>query len=188
LGPFSIQLHNPFSYKPTGFTRGAGHGATFQDKSGHWWHIATSVISVKNNFERRLALFPTAFDNDGILHCDTAFSDYPTTLDGKFTGWMLLNYNKPVTASSTLGALSPNFAVDEDIKTYWSAKSSNAGEWLQSDLGQLSTIRAIQINHADQDADLMGKVPNIYHRYKLHASSDGQNWTTIIDKSQNTPI
>jgi hypothetical protein len=187
LGPFTLQSHNPFSYKPGGFVRGAGHGATFQDKSGHWWHIATTVISVKNNFERRLGIFPAAFDHDGILYCNTTFGDYPTQLSsGKFTGWMLLNYNKPTTASSTLGALSANFAVDEDIKTHWSAKSADPGEWLQSDLGQLSTIRAIQINYADQDADLMGKVPGIFHRYKLHASRDGQSWTTIIDKSNNT--
>jgi hypothetical protein len=191
LGPFTSQVHNPFSYKPGGFVRGAGHGATYQDKFGHWWHIATTVIAVKNNFERRLAIFPAAFDADGILSCNTAYGDYPTSLaskenPGKFTGWMLLNHNKPVTVSSTLGALSPNFAVDEDIKTYWSAQTANESEWLQSDLGQLSTIRAIQINYADQDADLMGKVPEIFHRYKLHASRDGQTWTTIIDKNNNT--
>ena len=39
-----------------------------------------------------------------------------------FAGWMLLNYQKPVQASSTLGGFQPNLAVDEDIKTYWSAK------------------------------------------------------------------
>lgn len=30
LGPFTPQPHNPFSYKPGGFARGAGHGATFR--------------------------------------------------------------------------------------------------------------------------------------------------------------
>ncbi len=186
LGPFTYQPHNPFAYKPGGFARGAGHGSTYQDKSGNWWHVGTMIVCVKNNFERRLGIWPAAFDKDGILHCNTAYGDYPTDLSGKFTGWMLLNYNKPVTVSSTLGGFAPNFAVDEDIKTYWSAKSSNSGEWLQSDLGQLSTIRAIQINYADQDAELMGKVPGLYHRYKILASSDAKSWTTIIDKSQNT--
>ncbi|MGI4833619.1 MAG: family 43 glycosylhydrolase [Janthinobacterium lividum] len=32
LGPFAPQAHNPVSYKPGGFARGAGHGNTFQDK------------------------------------------------------------------------------------------------------------------------------------------------------------
>ena len=50
---------------------------------------------------------------------------------------MLLNYNKPVTVSSTFGGYEPNNAVDENIKTYWSAKTANKGEWIQSDLGDV---------------------------------------------------
>jgi hypothetical protein len=50
---------------------------------------------------------------------------------------MLLNYNKPVQVSSTLGGYQPNYAVDEDIKTYWSAKTGNSGEWFQTDLGEV---------------------------------------------------
>ena len=68
-------------------------------------------------------------------------------------GWMLLNYKKLVTVSSTLGAYTANNAVDENIKTYWSASSSDKGEWIQSDLGAVSTIHAVQINYADQDVD-----------------------------------
>jgi hypothetical protein len=90
-----------------------------------------------------------------------------------------------VTVSSTLGALAANFAVDEDLKTYWSAATGDAGEWIQSDLGAVSTVRAIQVNHADQDAEVMGKVPGLYHQYKLLASADGKTWETIVDKSRN---
>src|SRR5688572_2132137 len=191
LGPFTYQPHNPFSYKPGGFARGAGHGATFRDKLGNLWHVATIAICVKNNFERRLGIFPAAFDKDGVLFCNTAYGDYPTYLPrganadhatGNFTGWMLLNYNKPVVVSSTLGGFAPNLAVDEDIKTYWSAATGNKGEWIQSDLGSVSTIRAVQVNYADQDAEVMGKVPGLYHRYRLHASGDATTWRTIVDK------
>ena len=195
LGPFTYQLHNPFSYKPGGFARGAGHGATYQDKFGNWWHVSTIVISVKNNFERRIGIWPAGFDEDRILYCNTAFGDYPYYLPDKkvdgfhnsFTGWMLLNYNKPVVVSSTLGGYEPNYAVDENIKTYWSAATGNKGEWLQSDLGNVCTVRAIQINYADQDVDtnFLGKIPNIYPQYKIYASDDGKNWLVIVDKSNN---
>jgi hypothetical protein len=249
LGPFTYQEHNPFSYKPGGFARGAGHGGTFQDPSGNWWHTATIAIGVKNNFERRIGIWPAGFDEDGVLYCDTAYGDYPhylpharpepTTLArggshfplplplgegrgegrspvtkapspiplpkgegfrtatpqiepvpvepvlARFTGWMLLNYAKPVTASSTLGGFAPNFAVDEDIRTYWSAASGEAGEHFTSDLGAVSTVRAIQVNYADQDATLMGKVPGLYHQYVVSASSDRANWEVIIDKREN---
>jgi hypothetical protein len=193
LGPFTYQDHNPFSYKPGGFVRGAGHGATFQDFAGNWWHVATVSISVKNNFERRIGLWPAGFDNDGVLYCTTAYGDYPHTLPsgtgspaGRFTGWMLLNYGKPVTVSSTLGGYVANNAVDEDIKTYWSAASGKPGEWLQSDLGSLCTVRAIQVNYADQNATSIGKQPGACHQYTISASADGKKWNLLVDKSRNS--
>ncbi|MET0242806.1 MAG: family 43 glycosylhydrolase, partial [Flavitalea sp.] len=148
MGPFTYQAHNPFSFKAGGFARGAGHGATYQDKWNNWWHVSTMIVAVKNNFERRIGIWPAGFDKDGVLYTNTGFGDYPHYLPGgeadhlksRFTGWMLLNYNKPVSVSGTLGGFAANNAVDENIKTYWSAKSGNKGEWLQSDLGVVSTV------------------------------------------------
>ena len=193
LGPFTYQKHNPFSYKPGGFTRGAGHGATYQDVFKQWWHISTITIAVKNNFERRNGIWPAQIDTDGILYTNTSYGDYPHYIPyaganhdaSQFTGWMLLNYNKPVQVSSTLSAFTANNAVDENMKTYWSATTGNAGEWIQSDLGNKSTIQAIQINYADEGAELMGKQLDIYHQYKIYASLDGKAWSLIIDKSKN---
>ena len=192
LGNF-IHQSMPLSYKPGGFARGAGHGATFQDKWDNYWHVSTISISVKNSFERRLGLWPAGFDKNDIMYCNTAFGDYPLYLpEGKadhlasrFTGWMLLNYNKPVQVSSYLAGYPPNNAVDESIKSYWSASTGNAGEWISSDLGEVSTVRAIQINYADQDATFMGKQNNICHQYKLYYSTDGKKWSILIDKSKN---
>ncbi len=194
LGPFTYQSHNPFSFKPGGFATGAGHGATYQDVYSNWWHVSTMIVNVKNNFERRIGIWPAGFDKDDILYCNTAFGDYPTYLPshtnedhikGNFTGWMLLNYNKPITVSSTFGNYEPNNAVDESIKTYWCAKTADKGEWIQSDLGDVDTVKAIQINYADQDADILGKSTTIYHQYKLYSSLDGKTWKILVDKSNN---
>lgn len=194
LGPFEYQSHNPFSYKPRGFARGAGHGATFQDINNQYWHVSTIGICTKNNFERRIGIWPAGFDKDDILYCNTAYGDYPTYLPSEkknhlnenFSGWMLLNYNKPIQVSSSFGGYQANYAVDEDIKTYWSAKTANKGEYLISDLGELSTINAIQINYADQEVEIMGKPETtLGHKYIIYASSDGKNWKTLIDKSKN---
>ena len=195
LGPFAYQAHNPFAYKPGGFARGAGHGSTYRDAFGNWWHTSSISIGVKNNFERRIGAWPAGFDADGVLYCNTAYGDYPTRLldaagadhaAGRFAGWMLLNYNKPVAVSSTLGGgLAPNLAVDEDLRTHWSAATGDAGEWIVSDLGAVSTVRAVQVNYADQDAELMGKVPGLRHRYVLSASRDGRKWETVADKREN---
>jgi len=185
---------DPLSFKPGGFARGAGHGATFQDNWQNYWHVSTIVVAVKNNFERRIGIWPAGFDQNDVMYCNTAFGDYPHYLpEGKadhlksrFTGWMLLNYQKPVRVSSTLGAHFANFAVDESIKTYWSAASSAPGEWLETDLGEVSTIRAVQINYADQDADVLGKNSGVAHQYILYHSKDGKKWEILADKSQNT--
>ncbi|HTJ10709.1 MAG TPA: family 43 glycosylhydrolase [Dinghuibacter sp.] len=185
LGPFTPQS-DPLSYKPGGFARGAGHGSTYQDPSGNWWHISTIAISVKNNFERRLGIWPAGFDKDGVMFCNTAFGDYPLSIkDGRFMGWMLLNYNKPVQVSSTLGGYHANNAVDENIKTYWSAATGNKGEWIQTDLGAVATVRAIQIDYADQDAGIVGHQPGLYHEYMLYASEDGAHWKVLVDKGRN---
>lgn len=196
LDAFAYQSHNPFSYKPGGFARGAGHGATYQDNFGNWWHISTLILGQKNNFERRIGIWPSGFDQDDVMYCNTAYGDYPTFLPefakgkdftkGLFSGWMLLNYNKPVQVSSTLGGYQPNFAVDEDMKTYWSAKSGDKGEWFQTDLGETATINAIQINYADQDATFTGKSLGVFHQYKIYGSLDGKKWKVIVDKSNNT--
>lgn len=196
LEGYEYQKHNPFSYKPGGFARGAGHGATFQDNFSNYWHVSTIFISTKNNFERRIGIWPAGFDKDDVMYSITAYGDYPTYLPefakgkdftkGLFTGWMLLNYNKPVQVSSTLGGYHSNYAVDEDIKTYWSAKTGNAREWFQTDLGEISTVNAIQINYADQDAEFRGKTLGKMHQYKIYGSNDGKNWKVIVDKSKNT--
>jgi hypothetical protein len=136
------------------------------------------------------------------MFCNTTFGDYPHYIpsdkidgsdygkDGKspyFTGWMLLNYNKPVQVSSTLGNYVANNAVDELIKTYWSAATGNKGEWIQTDLGTVSTVHAVQINYADQDVEQnrLGKWNDQYHQYKMYYSVDGKKWTVLVDKSTN---
>lgn len=193
---------DPLSIKVGGYVRGAGHGSTFQDNNGNYWHVSTTVVSVKNTFERRIGIWPAGFDKDGVMWCNTSFGDYPHYLPspsgvpeqgernersspGVRPGWMLLNYNKSVQVSSTLGGYLPNNAVDELIKTYWSATSGNKGEWIQTDLGNVSTVSAIQINYADQDAEFLGKSENVYHQYKTYYSLDGKKWKLLIDKSQN---
>ena len=207
LGPFEA-MSDPLSMKLGGFVRGAGHGTTFQDRFNNYWHISTTVISVKNTFERRLGIWPTGFDKDDMMFCNTTFGDYPHYLpaanptgsaygtDGKskyFTGWMLLNYNKPVQVSSTLGGFHANHAVDELAKTYWSAATGNKGEWIQTDLGNVSTVNAVQINYADQDVSFpktmdsifLGKTLGLSHQYKLYYSIDGTKWNILVDKSAN---
>lgn len=192
LGQFE-HVSLPLSMKAGGFIRGAGHGATFQDRWQNYWHTSTMVINTKNNFERRIGIWPAGFDDEDNMYCNTAFGDYPhylptgeaNHLESRFTGWMLLNYNKPVQVSSTYERFYANNIVDENIKTYWSAQTGSKGEWLISDLGEISTVHAIQINYADQDVEFMGKTLGNYHQYVIYHSLDGKKWNILVDKSKN---
>ena len=115
---------NPFSFKPGGFIGGAGHGHTFQDKYGNYWHVASMTISVRHSFERRLGLFPVAISARNGMYAHTAWSDYPFYIPDKKVdfnktdlsmGWNLLSFRKPVSASSSLPGYEPDKANDEQI-------------------------------------------------------------------------
>jgi hypothetical protein len=191
LGPFRPAGVNPFACKPEGFASGAGHGSTFQDRYGNYWHIGTVTLSVKHMFERRLALFPVFFDDDGEMAACTAFGDYPfVTPDRKvddvrslFTGWMLLSYDKQTAASSTLEGFDARQAVDENIRTCWSAATGNRGEFLTVDMGEACTLHAVQVNFADPNSVALGRNDSLRYRYLLECSDDGARWRTLVDRS-----
>jgi hypothetical protein len=213
LGPFTYQKHNPMSYKPGGFVIGAGHGNTFADNYGNYWNTGTCKISVKDRFERRIDMFPAGFDADGIMYSITAFGDYPTLLPteqrnqtkGAFSGWMLLSYKKAVTVSSTEECMElethrvdhggkkvyekicydANNLTDENIQSYWAAKTNKPGEWLQLDLGKKMQVHALQINYADHKATQYNKAMDMYHQYRILMSDDAIHWTLVVDKSKN---
>jgi xylan 1,4-beta-xylosidase len=213
LGPFVYQKHNPMSYKPGGFVIGAGHGNTFADNYGNYWNTGTCKISIKDRFERRIDMFPAGFDKDDVMYSITSYGDFPIVLPtkkrnqekGASSGWMLLSYKKPVTVSSSEECMEVEThrvdnggkkvyekfcygaenLTDENIQTYWSAKTDNPGEWMQLDLGRKMQINALQINYADHKATQYNKAMDIYYQYKIFMSDDAQNWTLVVDKSKN---
>ena len=190
-GPFSYDKNNPFSIKPEGFVNGAGHGCTFQDKHGNWWHVATTVVAVRHHWERRIGLFPAAFDADGHLYTSTGFADYPLFVPQKkikspeelFTQWMLLSYNKPHEVSSSINNKPGANAFDEKMKTYWSAKTGNYGEFIKVDLEDRQEVLAVQINYAEHLTSMHGRDTADYHQYLLLASNDDKEWSVLVDKT-----
>lgn len=195
-GPYEYAPYSPFSFKPTGFIAGAGHGSTFKDKNGQYWRIATMTISIQHMFERRLGLFPVDFDEDGHIRCNTAFGDYPqyfpgvkeNHIDDNFAGMLLLSYKKYVMASSSMEDHGIEKAVDEDARTYWCASSGNADEWMIIDLGKECSIEAIQVNFGEHDTDpeqVRGRDKTLYEQYTIEISGDGKTWEMLVDKSQN---
>ena len=193
LGPFTYQQHNPMSYKPGGFVQGVGHSGTFQDLKGNYWHVGTCMLSLKYKFERRIGLYPTAFDPDGVMYSTTAFGDYPCwnadydikNPSDRFTGWMLLSYEKPVKVSSTDSIYSSSNLTDENMRTYWAAKTGEPGEWIEIDLGAMKHIKAIQLNYYDHKSVQHNRANDLYYQYRIYSSDNGTDWTLAVDKSDN---
>lgn len=77
LGPYRYAPNNPVSYKPGGFMNGAGHGSTVIGPGNKYWHFASNAVSINVNWERRICMFPTWFDKDGLMYCNNSFGDYP---------------------------------------------------------------------------------------------------------------
>jgi hypothetical protein len=189
LGPFTYAPNNPVSYKPGGFVTGAGHGNTFQDNHGNFWNTGTPWVAVNWDFERRIAMFPTGFDSDGLMFANTRFGDFPHHIptgkwkdsDELFTGWMLLSYRKPCSATSVRYPYAAANVTDENPRTFWLSASNAPGERLTLDLADGCEIRAVQVNFTDYRSGLFGSGTNVYTQFRLHHSLDGKAWHVMTE-------
>jgi xylan 1,4-beta-xylosidase len=187
LGPYRYADYNPIAYKPGGFVQGAGHGSTFQDNYGNWWNTGTPWIGYNWTFERRIDMLPAKFEADGQFWSSSRFGDFPQFVpttkvsdpNSLFTGWMLLSYRKPASASSTMGEFAADRVTDESPRTFWVASANRPGETLTVDLGAPKTVRAVQVNFADYKSGRFADAPDIYTEFELQASLDGNAWQRI---------
>ena len=191
LGPYNYAKNNPISYKPGGFMNGAGHGSTVRANDGHYWHFASMALSANMNWERRICMFPTYFDQDGLMYSNTSFGDYPhyapdySGKKGEFTGWMLLSYKKPVKSSSSKDRFVSTNVTDENVKSFWLAEQNDENQWLEIDLINQGKVYAIQVNYHDFKSGIYGKVPGLYHRYIVEGSVDGKVWDILVNRRKN---
>lgn len=194
-GPFEYCKNNPVSYRPAGFTTGAGNSGLFADNSNQDWRVVTTCLNALTGFERRISMYPAGVDQDGGLYTDTYLGDLPqygpghrkSGLGGNLVGWMLLSYHKLGKASSQLENHPFESAFDENITTWWSAKTGNKGKWLAVDLGKICRINAIQVNFAEQNttASKRRAEDELYHQYSLDVSDDAKKWKMLMDKGAN---
>ena len=194
LGPFVHEAASPFSVKTGGWMTGAGHGNTFQDKYGNWWHVATTVISQRYKFERRIGFWPVIFTPEGRIYALSDYADMPYVVPNRrvdwlkaspWTGWMDLSIGKKVTASSQTTAHPAANAADFSIKTWWSAATGAKGEWLCVDLGRACKVYAIQTNFADEGFGMFEKDKSkTPYSYTVEASHDGKTWQRVAGSQQ----
>ena len=195
LGPFSPMKGNPYAIKPAGFITGGGHGHPFKDRYGNHWYVASLIIGAREHYERRIGIFP-AFYNNGYGHAITDNFDHPFVLPNKKVDFEkesilldmnLLSCGKTMTASSSLNNnMLPQKAADDNIKTWWSARTGTGGEWLKMDLGSVMSVEAIQACFADEGFKSYRYDANIpTYKYIIEGSTDNENWHMLADRSTN---
>ncbi|MEV3938422.1 glycosyl hydrolase 53 family protein [Glycomyces sp. NPDC049804] len=80
-----------------------------------------------------------------------------------------------VEATASSGAATAPLAVDGDSGTAWAPTEPAAGQWLQLDLGgAYDNLRKVHVAFAD---------PGAVHQYRVEASSDGETWATVADRT-----
>ena len=196
LGPYSLMEGAPYAIKPSGFITGGGHGHPFVDRYGNTWFVATLIIGEREHYERRIGIFPAFYTTDGYGHAITDNMDLPFFLPTRkmdfqqvslSAGMNLLSPGKRMTASSSLGDMTPDKASDDNVKTWWAAQTGNSGEWLQMDLGRDMNVEALEVCFADEGFKSYRKDTDIpIYKYLIEGSKDGKNWYTILDRSNNT--
>ena len=200
-GPFEYMEGNPISFKPGGFTNGAGHGMTLKAVNDQYWHFGTMALASNSHWERRLCMFPTYFDAEGIMHSNTHYGDYPRfapnhpTKAGEHNGWMLLSYKGKTTVSSSALQISKSTADDGefDIEVMETEYSDN-GKLLSKVLTDESpkSYWVAEANDDQQWVEIeMKNIGNIYalqlnfhdHEAGIYTRTDGLRHRFTIEAS-----
>ena len=72
------------------------------------------------------------------------------------------------------------------MKTWWSASTGDAGEFISLDLGKEYSVRSIQLNYADCDTYAVhGRDNDFCYKYRLEYSLDGEKWTVIRERTDD---
>lgn len=195
LGSFEPMVGSPYAIRPSGFFSGGGHGHPFKDRYGNQWYVASLIIGTREHYERRIGIFP-AYYNNGYGHAIMDDFDKPFVVPNRrmdfekesiLLDMNLLSINKTMTASSSLGEMTPDKASDDNIRTWWSARSGNNAEWLQMDLERIMSVEALEVCFADEGFKNYRYDKNIpTYKYVVEGSKDGKTWYTMLDRSNNT--
>lgn len=94
-------------------------------------------------------------------------------------GQVLVNVaeGKTASADSVESGRPPSMGNDGNIATRWCAANGNTGHWWKVDLGGSYNLTG---------SEIMWEFNNKVYDYKLEVSDDDNNWSMLLDKTENT--
>jgi len=212
-GPFTYAAVNPVLRKTTGVVTGTAHGSVVEGPDGNLWQFYTVVLSNPPG-GRRIGMDPAGFDARGNLVVRGP-SETPQWGPGVVadplrdgdSGSLPLTVNKmrAMNAKSAFSSQRPGrdaaYALDNSTGTWWEPAEDDRQPSLTVDLGPATEFDPVQTFTVDSSRILFaagrgfgrpGTTPPPppegapAHRYRIEASSDGETFTTLLDKTRST--
>jgi len=194
LGPFHYQDRNPILQTTTGLVHGPGHGCITPGPGNTLWAFYTCLVRNDHAFERRIGMDPAGIDAHGNLFVHGA-SEFPQHAPGKVaapelgnsTGLLPVSVNKWVRASSSFPGRTPDYAIDNYMRTWWQPTDEDRTPWLEIDLRGDFDVSALRILWREIGLDYdAGHVPGPIGYRVLSRPHQKAPWTTLLDRTTST--
>lgn len=193
LAGFVYQEKNPICARNYGLSRGGGHGCIVEGPNNTYWSFYCIPVAYSHKFERRIGMDPIEIDENGEIMTLTN-TDTPQWAPGVVsnpyndgtTDLLPLTINMPAEASSSSPGRDPLYAVDENLQSWWQPSEDDSEKCLTIDLRNKYSASAMRIIWRDVNINpAKGRCAGAF-KYKVDVSLDNKNWTTVVDKSDNT--
>jgi hypothetical protein len=200
LGPYTYAANNPLLRKTEGLVTGTAHGSIVQDPYGEWWQFYTIVLSNPPG-GRRIGMDRVHFDEDGLM--SVTVTDTPQPAPGAVVRErsipVTINKMNAMNALSKASSQEPGYpaayAVDNYSGTLWRPSADDAQPQLTVELSPATRFDVVQLFSVDGMRVLFGgggrrgfgfgggNLP--VYKYRLEVSLDGENYTTVLDRTGN---
>ena len=208
LGPYTYAANNPLLRKTEGLVTGTAHGSIVKMAGkDEWWHFYTIVLGSPGG--RRIGMDKVTFDSAGLMYCTVTDTPQPApgTVAREGAPESIPVSIRKVPGSDAHSKWSSqkdgypvSFAVDNFSETAWMPLDDDKQPYIMVDLGPATRFDVVQLYNVDAVRILFtgarrgfgfgapgGTAPALpVYKYKVDVSMDGENFTTVLDKTHNT--
>lgn len=194
LRDFVYQQRNPILRKKDGLVSGTGHGSIVQGPNHTLWAFYTVKLCFATKYERRIAMDPAGFDEDGNLFVREP-SEIPQYAPGVVpypeiendSGLLPLTIEEQAVVSSSIPGREWIYALDHSMLTWWQPEEEDETPTFMVDLRGLFDISAVRLIWRDVGLDYENGILPGPFRYRIEATEREQpeGFVTVLDCSQN---
>jgi hypothetical protein len=215
LGPFKYAPVNPILVHKNGLINGTGHHSVVEGPNGNLWAVYTILYRNWGVFDRRIGMDPVGFDAQGNMFI-AGPSETPQLApgannrpwNGNASDSIAVSINRYTwSASSAHPGRGPDYAFDNNVRTWWQPAAEDRQPWLMLDLGCRNPTDPNQEFNIDSTRILFdtapperqafnvdghsGWFPNsrgilpVAYRYKIETSLDNHSYLPAIDRTTN---